>query len=91
MLLSPACAPPFLVFHLSPNMLFFNRSTSAGLPPTQTSFWGKLKPKNKEGDLRQQATTQMAIARQRLVTLVCGEHETLHLVSSHPLCFLLGI
>jgi len=71
-------------------MLFFNRSTSAGLPPAPT-FWGKLKPKNKEGDLRQQATTQMAIARQRLVTLVCGEHETLHLVSSYPVYFLLGI
>jgi len=90
MLLSPACAPPLLVSHLSPNMLFFNRSTSAGLPPAPT-FWGKLKPKNKEGDLRQQATTQMAIARQRLVTLVCGEHETLHLVSSYPVYFLLGI
>ena len=72
-------------------MLFFNRSTSAGLPSAPTSFWGKLKPKNKEGDLRQQATTQMAIARQRLLTLVCGEHETLHLVCSHPVHFSLGV
>lgn len=58
-------------------LLFFNRSTSTSLPAQ--SFWGKLKPKNKEGDLRQQAA-QMAMTRQRLLTLVFGEQETLHLV-----------
>ncbi|KXN86875.1 hypothetical protein AN958_09470, partial [Leucoagaricus sp. SymC.cos] len=63
-------------------LLFFNSTTSASLPATN-SFWGKLKPKNKEGDLRQQATT-MAMTRQRLLTLVCGEQETLHLVGA---CF----
>ncbi|KAF9454533.1 hypothetical protein P691DRAFT_309862 [Macrolepiota fuliginosa MF-IS2] len=59
-------------------MLLSPASTSASLPSGQ-SFWGKLKPKNKEGDLRQQAA-QMSMTRQRLLTLVFGEQETLHLL-----------
>lgn len=68
--------------HLSSNLFFFNRTSNASLPAQ--SFWGKLKPKNKEGDLRQQAA-QMSMTRQRLLTLVFGEQETLHLVRLHSI------
>lgn len=52
-----------------------NVSLSAG-----GSFWGRLKPKNKENELREKQA-QMALARTRLLTLAYGDMETIRLVS----------
>lgn len=75
-----------------PNMAtFLNRSTSASLP--SQSFWGKFKggggggggggKNNKDVDMRDKQA-QMAIARQRLLTLAYGDMETIRMVSYHP-------
>jgi hypothetical protein len=63
---------------------FLNRSTSASLPPQ--SFWGKFKgggggggKNSKEVDMRDKQA-QMAIARQRLLTLAYGDMETIRMV-----------
>jgi hypothetical protein len=64
--------------------VFPNRSTSASLP--SQSFWGKFKGgsggggKNIKDDMREQQA-QMAIARQRLLTLAYGDMETIRMVS----------
>lgn len=64
---------------LSSSNLFalYHRSTSASLP--SQSFWGKFKPKNKE-DMRDRQA-QMALARQRLLTMAFGDMETIRMVS----------
>jgi hypothetical protein len=59
---------------------FTRRSTSGSLP--SQSFWGKFKPKNNK-DIDRDA--QMALSRQRLLTLVFGEMETIRMVRSHTL------
>jgi hypothetical protein len=72
-----------------PRMAVFpNRSTNASLP--SQSFWGKFKGggggggggKNNKDDMREQQA-QMAIARQRLLTLAYGDMETIRMVSYH--------
>ena len=55
-----------------------HRSTSASLPAQ--SFWDKFKPKGKDVDMRDRQA-QMALARQRLLTLVFGDMETIRMVS----------
>ncbi|KAJ7632671.1 hypothetical protein FB45DRAFT_913120 [Roridomyces roridus] len=56
-------------------MLLSPASTSASLPQ---SFWGKFKPKGKE-DMRDKQS-QMALARQRLLTLAYGDMETIRML-----------
>lgn len=58
-------------------MLLSPASTSASLP--SQSFWGKFKPKNKETDMRDKQA-QMALARQRLLTLAYGDMETIRML-----------
>ncbi|KAG2158181.1 uncharacterized protein EDB93DRAFT_1077407 [Suillus bovinus] len=53
------------------------RSTSASLP-TQ-SFWGKFKKKDKESEFRERQA-QMALARQRLLTLAYEDMETVRVL-----------
>lgn len=59
--------------------MFSRRSTSASLP--SQSFWGKLKGKkqDKDTDYREKQA-QMALARQRLLTLAYGDMETVRMV-----------
>ncbi|KAF7294903.1 hypothetical protein MIND_01028300 [Mycena indigotica] len=57
-------------------MLHSPASTSASLP--SQSFWGKFKPKNKD-DMRDKQA-QMALARQRLLTLAYGDMETIRVL-----------
>ncbi|KAF7304916.1 hypothetical protein MKEN_01205900 [Mycena kentingensis (nom. inval.)] len=57
-------------------MLLSPASTSASLP--SQSFWGKFKPKTKD-DLRDKQA-QMALARQRLLTLAYGDMETIRVL-----------
>ncbi|KAJ8482107.1 hypothetical protein ONZ45_g15069 [Pleurotus djamor] len=56
-------------------MLLSPASTSASLP--SQSFWNKLRPKTNKEDTTRQA--QMALARQRLLTLAYGEMETIRM------------
>jgi hypothetical protein len=67
----------------SPIFLLSPRASNVSLP--SASFWSKLKPgggKNlKEADIRQQQQQQMALSRQRLLTLVYGDMETVRMVS----------
>ncbi|KAF5381086.1 hypothetical protein D9615_003990 [Tricholomella constricta] len=56
-------------------MLLSPASTSAGLP----NFWDKFKPKNKDVDMRDRQA-QMALARQRLLTLAFGDMETIRML-----------
>ena len=49
------------------------------LPQQSSGFWGKFKPKPKEPEPAPPA--QMAVARQRLLTLVFGDMETIRIVS----------
>jgi hypothetical protein len=64
--------------------MFSRRSTSASLP--SQSFWGKLRKKgDKESEFRERQA-QMALARQRLLTLAYEEMETVRVVSTYPLC-----
>ena len=58
-------------------LALLDRSTSASLP--SQSFWGKFKPKTKETDMRDKQA-QMALARQRLLTLAYGDMETIRMV-----------
>lgn len=58
--------------------MFSRRSTSASLP--SQSFWGKFKKKgDKESEFRERQA-QMALARQRLLTLAYDEMETVRVV-----------
>jgi hypothetical protein len=83
-----------IVSHPPFNLLFFfRRGSNASLP--SSSFWSKLKPgggKNaKEVDMRQQQQPQpqMALSRQRLLTLVYGDMETVRMVCTfNPLSLL---
>ncbi|KAI0283044.1 hypothetical protein BGY98DRAFT_952691 [Russula aff. rugulosa BPL654] len=66
-------------------MLLSPAGSNAGLPASPGSgFWSKLKPgggKNtREADLRQQQQPQMALSRQRLLTLVHGDMETVRML-----------
>jgi hypothetical protein len=64
--------------------MFSRRSTSASLP--SQSFWGKFKKKgDKESEFRERQA-QMALARQRLLTLAYEEMETVRVVRSYSLC-----
>ena len=64
--------------------MFSRRSTSASLP--SQSFWGKFKKKgDKESEARERQA-QMALARQRLLTLAYEDMETVRVVSTFPLC-----
>lgn len=60
-----------------------SRSTSASLP--SQSFWNKFKNKksDKESEYRERQS-QMALARQRLLTLAYGDMETVRVVSISP-------
>ncbi|KAG9226274.1 hypothetical protein CCMSSC00406_0003153 [Pleurotus cornucopiae] len=58
-------------------MLLSPASTSASLP--SQSFWNKLRPKGNKDDTRDRQA-QMALARQRLLTLVYGEMETIRML-----------
>lgn len=59
------------------------RSTNGSLP--SQGFWGKLKGKsNKEAEFRERQA-QMALSRQRLLTLAYGDMETIRMV--HTNCF----
>ncbi|KAL0946840.1 hypothetical protein HGRIS_013008 [Hohenbuehelia grisea] len=58
-------------------MLLSPASTNGSLP--SQSFWGKFKPKPKD-DMNRQA--QMALARQRLLTLAYGDMETIRMLPS---------
>ncbi|KAH7889215.1 hypothetical protein F5I97DRAFT_1827122 [Phlebopus sp. FC_14] len=60
-------------------MLLSPASTSASLP--SQSFWGKFKNKksDKESDYREKQA-QMALARQRLLTLAYGDMETVRML-----------
>jgi hypothetical protein len=87
--LRPCFSPPreHLQFISSPSfkLLFsFRRGSNASLP--STGFWSKLKPgggrNSKEADMRQQQQPQMALSRQRLLTLVYGDMETVRMVST---------
>nr|GAT53192.1 predicted protein [Mycena chlorophos] len=57
-------------------MLLSPASTSASLP--SQSFWGKFKPQKK--DEMRDKQSQMALARQRLLTLAYGDMETIRVV-----------
>jgi hypothetical protein len=69
----------YIISHLNLSPLL-SRSTSASLP--SQSFWGKFKGgKNKQDlDLREKQA-QMALSRQRLLTLAFGDMETIRMVS----------
>jgi hypothetical protein len=55
------------------------RSTNGSLP---SNFWGKLKGKNnKDAELRDRQA-QMALSRQRLLTLAFDDMETIRMVRS---------
>ncbi|CAK5277408.1 unnamed protein product [Mycena citricolor] len=58
-------------------MLLSPASTSASLP--SQSFWGKFKPKGNKDEMRDK-TSQMALARQRLLTLAFGDMETIRML-----------
>ncbi|PPQ86859.1 hypothetical protein CVT25_012578 [Psilocybe cyanescens] len=65
--------------YVSSSTLFIilDRSTSAiPLPPQPHAFWGKFKPKPKEGEPKQ---GPMAVARPRLLTLAYADMETLRM------------
>jgi hypothetical protein len=51
-------------------------SASSSLPQS-SSFWGKFKPKNNKEDMMRDRQAQLALARQRLLTLAYGEMETI--------------
>ena len=77
------CVGPILPVGLVPNFFIHrHRSINASLP--QPSFWDKFKPKNKDADMRDRQAAQMALARQRLLTLVFGDMETIRMVSVLP-------
>ncbi|KAF7323010.1 hypothetical protein HMN09_00080700 [Mycena chlorophos] len=57
-------------------MLLSPASTSASLP--SQSFWGKFKPQKK--DEMRDKQSQMALARQRLLTLAYGDMETIRVL-----------
>ena len=59
-------------------------STSNASLPTSQGFWNRFKtPKsNKEAELREQRQAQLALSRQRLLTLVFDEMETVRMVSN---------
>ncbi|KAH8833650.1 hypothetical protein DL96DRAFT_1577846 [Flagelloscypha sp. PMI_526] len=59
-------------------MLLSPASSNASLGHSQ-GFWGKFKPKNKEPDPRDR-NAQMALSRQRLLTLCFGELETIRML-----------
>ncbi len=58
-------------------------STNASLP--SASFWSKLGGKKGGPNDKALQQAQMALSRQRLVTLVYGEMETVRMVSPSPL------
>ena len=70
---------------IAPNLFPIHsyRSASTSLPGSGGSFWGKFKPKGKD------EKPQMAIARQRLLTLCYDEMETIRMVCGLPLVDLL--
>ena len=86
MLLSPAYAP--FPLHAAVHRAHY-RAQSVSHPLIQVgehqspgsggSFWGKFKPKGKDEE------PQMAIARQRLLTLCYDEMETIRMVCGLPL------
>ncbi|KAI0054132.1 hypothetical protein FA95DRAFT_1551939 [Auriscalpium vulgare] len=62
-------------------MLSSPAPTNASLP--SPGFWSKFKPvgnKNKEADIRHQQQQQQALSRQRLLTLVFGDMETVRML-----------
>ena len=81
MLLSPAYVPR----RPSCSRLSFLlcRSTSASLP--SQSFWNKFKNKKTDNN-EYQRQSQMALARQRLLTLAYGDMETIRVVSRSSPC-----
>lgn len=62
------------------NLPLFNPppSSSDATLPSAGGIWSKLTKKSNQDKQQQQA--QMALARQRLVTLVCGDMETVRMV-----------
>ena len=75
---------------ISPSISYFlSRGSNASLP--SQGFWSKLKPgggKNiKESDIRQHQQQQMALSRQRLLTLVYGDMETVRMVCTVQVIF----
>lgn len=83
MLLSPTCVPSVSSV-LSPlNPRVFSGSHSS-LPSSQ-GFWGRFKtPKsNNQMELREKQAQQMALSRQRLLTLAFDDMETIRMVSAH--------
>ena len=71
------------------NQLLLSRGSNASLP--SQGFWSKLKPgggKNiKESEIRQHQQQQMALSRQRLLTLVYGDMETVRMVCTVQVIF----
>ncbi|KIM87141.1 hypothetical protein PILCRDRAFT_299674 [Piloderma croceum F 1598] len=60
-------------------MLLSPASTNGNLP-SSSSFWGKLKGKsNKEAEFRERQA-QMALSRQRLLTMAYGDMETIRML-----------
>ncbi|KAI9064481.1 hypothetical protein FKP32DRAFT_644172 [Trametes sanguinea] len=64
-------------------MLLSPATSNASLPSSQ-GFWGRFKsPKNpKEPDLRERAQAQLALTRQRLLTLAFQDMETIRMLPS---------
>jgi hypothetical protein len=92
MLLSPAYASHLILSRSSTLVthsnlpLFFTRTSNASLP--SQSFWSKFKgsggKSNRDADMRGQPP-QMSLSRQRLLTLVYGDMETVRMVRIIPL------
>ena len=88
MLLSPAYDSHFSdhVHHFSflNYFRFRRRSTDATLNVNQnTGIWNRLTKKGRDTTERQLQQQQMALSRQRLVTLVYGDMETVKMVRVH--------
>lgn len=61
-------------------MLLSPAASNASLPASQGGFWGRFKtPKGKEMELSQKQA-QMALTRQRLLTLAFGDMETVRML-----------
>ncbi|OCH94944.1 hypothetical protein OBBRIDRAFT_746359 [Obba rivulosa] len=57
-------------------------ATSNASLPSQ-GFWGRFRPpRNKEADIREKQAAQMALTRQRLLTLAFGDMETIRMLPS---------
>ena len=69
--------PVLLPLHLISNLPSITRRSTNGSLPSQ-SFWGKFKPRGGKDSDR---NGQMALSRQRLLTLAYGDMETIRMAS----------